>query len=117
MNDIALPISAIADFVQQADAALRAAQPAVRIINFGHLGEGNLHYNVLLPLDTPPQALADATAQFNRIVHDLVAAAQGSISAEHGAGQLRRDALRHCKSQVEFDLMMRISSRWIRTRS
>lgn len=117
MNDIALPISAIADFVQQADAALRAAQPAVRIINFGHLGEGNLHYNVLLPLDTPPQALADATAQFQPHRPRPGGRPQGSISAEHGVGQLRRDAMRHCKSQVEFDLMMRISSRWIRSRS
>ena len=107
-HDIALPISALAAFVQQADAALQAAQPGVRIINFGHLGDGNLHYNVLLPRDTPPEALAAATAQFNRIVHDLVAEAQGSISAEHGVGQLRRDELRHYKSEVEFDLMMRV---------
>ncbi|QKV55250.1 FAD-binding oxidoreductase [Comamonas antarctica] len=107
-HDIALPISALAAFVQQADAALQAAQPGVRIINFGHLGDGNLHYNVLLPRDTPPEALAAATARFNRIVHDLVAEAQGSISAEHGVGQLRRDELRHYKSEVEFDLMMRV---------
>ena len=107
-HDIALPISAIAEFARQADAALRAADPGVQIINFGHLGDGNLHYNVLLPLATAPEALAAATAQFNRIVHDLVAAANGSISAEHGVGQLRRDELRHYKSPVEFDLMMRI---------
>lgn len=107
-HDIALPISAVADFVQAADAALRAQQPAVRIINFGHLGDGNLHYNVLLPLDTPAELLAEATAQCNRLVHDLVAAANGSISAEHGVGQLRRDEMHHYKSPVEFDLMMRI---------
>ncbi len=107
-HDIALPISAIAAFVHQAEAALRAVQPEVRIINFGHLGDGNLHYNVLLPLDTAPEVLAATTARFNRIVHDLVAAAHGSISAEHGVGQLRRDELRHYKSEVEFDLMMRV---------
>ncbi|MNL74897.1 putative FAD-linked oxidoreductase [compost metagenome] len=83
-------------------------QPEVRIINFGHLGDGNLHYNVLLPLDTAPEVVAATTSQFNRIVHDLVAADQGSISAEHGVGQLRRDEMRHYKSEVEFDLMMRI---------
>src|SRR6218665_2528247 len=94
-HDIALPISAIAAFAHEAEAALRAAQPDVRIINFGHLGDGNLHYNVLLPLDTTPEVLAATTAQFNRIVHDIVAAANGSISAEHGVGQLRRDELRH----------------------
>ncbi len=107
-HDIALPISAIAGFVQQAEAALQAAQPGVRIINFGHLGDGNLHYNVLLPLATAPELLSATTAQFNRIVHDLVAEARGSISAEHGVGQLRRDELRHYKSEVEFDLMMRV---------
>ena len=107
-HDIALPISAIAAFAHAADAALRDAQGDVRIINFGHLGDGNLHYNVLLPADTAPDAVAAATARFNRIVHDLVAQANGSISAEHGVGQLRRDELRHYKSDVEFDLMMRI---------
>lgn len=107
-HDIALPISAVAAFTQRADAALKALQPQVRVINFGHLGDGNLHYNVLLPLDTPPEVLAAATAQFNRVVHDIVSAANGSISAEHGVGQLRRDELRHYKSDVEFDLMMRI---------
>ncbi|MET1115852.1 MAG: FAD-binding oxidoreductase [Comamonas sp.] len=107
-HDIALPISAIAGFARQADAALRALHPEVQIINFGHLGDGNLHYNVLLPLATPPEQLAATTAQLNRVVHDLVAQADGSISAEHGVGQLRRDELRHYKSEVEFDLMMRI---------
>jgi FAD/FMN-containing dehydrogenase len=107
-HDIALPISSIAAFADRADAALRNARPGVRIINFGHLGDGNLHYNVLLPLDTPPELLAATTAEFNRIVHDMVSAANGSISAEHGVGQLRRDELRHYKSEVEFDLMMRI---------
>ncbi|MCD2513411.1 FAD-binding oxidoreductase [Comamonas endophytica] len=107
-HDIALPISAIAGFAHRAEAALRAADPDVRIINFGHLGDGNLHYNVLLPLDSAPEVLAAATARFNRIVHDMVAEADGSISAEHGVGQLRRDELRHYKSEVEFDLMMRI---------
>jgi len=122
LNDIALPISAIADFVQQADAALHAAQPAVRIINFGHLGEGNLHYNVRLPLDTPPQALADATAQFQPHRPRPGGRRPGldRRRARRGPTAPRRDAplqVASRKSQVEFDLMMRISSRWIRTRS
>lgn len=107
-HDIALPISGIADFVRRADAAVRAALPDAQIINFGHLGDGNLHYNVLHPLDSAPDAYAQATATLNRVVHDLVVAANGSISAEHGVGQLRRDEVRHYKSAVEFDLMMSI---------
>jgi len=104
-HDIALPISAIAAFVDAADAAVRSVLPDAQIINFGHLGDGNLHYNVLLPLDAAPDALAATAARLNRVVHDLVAAANGSISAEHGVGQLRRDELRHYKSDVELALM------------
>jgi FAD/FMN-containing dehydrogenase len=107
-HDIALPISALPAFVHEADAAVQAAVPGARVINFGHLGDGNLHYNVLLPLDTEPSAVEATTAKLNRVVHDIVARANGSISAEHGVGQLRRDELRHYKSEVEFDLMMRI---------
>jgi FAD/FMN-containing dehydrogenase len=107
-HDIALPISRLAAFCAAADAAVAAAPGGGRIVNFGHIGDGNLHYNVLLAPDTAPGALHDATHALNRVVHDLVAAHGGSISAEHGVGQLRRDELRHYKSEVEMELMMRI---------
>ncbi len=107
-HDIALPISAVAPFSSQAGAAVRRLLPHARIINFGHLGDGNLHYNVLLPLDVDAQELARATSELNRCVHDLVTAMGGSISAEHGVGQLRRDELRYYKDPVEFELMMRL---------
>ena len=107
-HDIALPISTIAPFCRQAEAAVRGVLPNARIINFGHLGDGNLHYNVLLPHDVGAQELARATAELNRCVHDLVTAMHGSISAEHGVGQLRRDELHHYKDPVELDLMMRL---------
>jgi len=107
-HDIALPISAITDFVPRADEALRRLSPQVHIVNFGHLGDGNLHYNVLLPPDVAAADYHARTEEFNRVVHDLVTEYGGSISAEHGVGQLRRDELRHYKPAVEFDLMMRI---------
>ncbi len=107
-HDIALPISSLAAFAREADAALRQVQPDLRIVNFGHLGDGNLHYNVLVPLDTPKDVLAAQTGQLNRVVHDMVTAMGGSISAEHGVGQLRRDEMRHYKPALEFELMMRI---------
>jgi FAD/FMN-containing dehydrogenase len=107
-HDIALPISALAAFSRQAGEQLRRLQPDVRIVNFGHLGDGNLHYNVLAPLDTAPSALKALTEQYNRVVHDLVTALGGSISAEHGIGQLRRDEMRHYKPALEFELMMRV---------
>lgn len=105
-HDIALPISALPDFVEAAEAAVRTAQPSARIINFGHVGDGNLHFNVLMPSDTDAAAMNAATLKLNRVVHDLVRDTNGSISAEHGVGQLRRGELLHYKSPVELDLMM-----------
>jgi FAD/FMN-containing dehydrogenase len=107
-HDIALPISSLAHFARLAGERLRELHPEVRIVNFGHLGDGNLHYNVIVPLGTAPEALVDLTQQFNRVVHDLVTELGGSISAEHGIGQLRRDEMRHYKPALELELMMRI---------
>jgi FAD/FMN-containing dehydrogenase len=107
-HDIALPISRLAAFVEEADLALVSDFPGLPIVNFGHIGDGNLHYNVLLPLDVAPAEYARLTAALNRRVHDLVAQRGGSISAEHGVGQLRRDELRRYKSPVEMDLMLMI---------
>ncbi|WP_288412182.1 FAD-binding oxidoreductase [uncultured Herbaspirillum sp.] len=107
-HDIALPISAIAEFVDQAERMIAACALQAEIINFGHLGDGNLHFNVMIPLTSSYEEVKQATLQLNRLVHDLVTEKQGSISAEHGVGQLRRDELRHYKSPLEMELMLRI---------
>ncbi|WP_284077874.1 FAD-binding oxidoreductase [Herbaspirillum aquaticum] len=107
-HDIALPISAIAEFVEQAERMIAACALQAEIINFGHLGDGNLHFNVMIPLSSSYEEVQQATLQLNRLVHDLVTEKQGSISAEHGVGQLRRDELRHYKSPLEMELMLRI---------
>ncbi|MFJ3317629.1 FAD-binding oxidoreductase [Herbaspirillum huttiense] len=107
-HDIALPISAIAEFVDQAERAIAACGLQAEIINFGHLGDGNLHFNVMIPLSSSYEEVRQATLLLNRLVHDLVTEKQGSISAEHGVGQLRRDELRHYKSPLEMELMLRI---------
>jgi FAD/FMN-containing dehydrogenase len=107
-HDIALPISAIAEFVDQAERMIAACELQAEIINFGHLGDGNLHFNVMIPLTSSYEEVKQATLQLNRLVHDLVTEKQGSISAEHGVGQLRRDELRHYKSPLEMELMLRI---------
>jgi len=104
-HDIAVPISALPDFCARAEAELRAHAPDCAIINFGHLGDGNLHYNILLPLQIDSEHLHRETLHLNRIVHDLVQDANGSISAEHGVGQLRRDELAHYKSPIEMEIM------------
>jgi FAD/FMN-containing dehydrogenase len=107
-HDIALPISSLASFVAQAEQEVLGCMPDARIVNFGHLGDGNLHYNVLMPPDTGYDALKQRTHDLNGVVHQLVTNYGGSISAEHGVGQLRRDELRLYKAPVEMELMLRI---------
>ncbi|MGJ7580007.1 FAD-binding oxidoreductase [Variovorax sp. RHLX14] len=107
-HDIALPISSLASFVAQAEEDVQTCLPGASVINFGHLGDGNLHYNVLMPADTDYQTLKQRTHDLNAVVHQLVTSYGGSISAEHGVGQLRRDELRVYKSPVEMELMLRI---------
>ena len=108
-HDIALPVSAIPDFVARTDAALARAFPGMRLVNFGHLGDGNLHYNVQPPEDTPAQAFMDRHEHaVNTLVYDAVGAAGGSISAEHGVGALKREELAQRKSPVALQLMRAI---------
>ncbi|MBZ0132367.1 MAG: FAD-binding oxidoreductase, partial [Rhodocyclaceae bacterium] len=87
-HDIAVPVSRIAGFIARADAELQRAFPAVRIVTFGHIGDGNLHYNLSRPDAEANADFIAQTPQANRIVHDIVAELGGSISAEHGLGQL-----------------------------
>ena len=108
-HDIALPVSAIPEFVAHTDAALAAAIPGVRIVNFGHMGDGNLHYNVQAPRGIDPaRFLTEQEELANRIVHGAVCERGGSISAEHGIGQLKREALPVYKSPVALALMQGI---------
>ena len=105
-HDISLPISRIAAFVAGTDAALAQAFPGVRLVDFGHLGDGNLHYNVQAPEGVQPDDfLRRCEAQVNALVYDAVTAHGGSISAEHGIGSLKREALARHKSPVALQLM------------
>jgi FAD/FMN-containing dehydrogenase len=109
-HDISLPVSAIARFLDEARAALAAALPGVRFVTFGHLGDGNLHYNLAGPEDVAPDTFMASAPRANRIVHDLVTSFGGSISAEHGIGQQKCDELVRYKSAVELDLMRRLKA-------
>ncbi len=105
-HDISLPVSAIPEFVAVTDALLEAAIPGVRMVNFGHLGDGNLHYNVQAPLEMEAATfLRSHEQQVNTLVFDSVARFKGSISAEHGVGSLKVDHLTHYKSPVALRLM------------
>ena len=108
-HDISIPVSSIPEFVATTDALLEAAIPGVRLVNFGHLGDGNLHYNVQAPAEGDSKAfLHDHEAQVNTIVYDSVARFEGSISAEHGVGSLKLDKLELHKSPVALGMMRAI---------
>ena len=104
-HDISIPISRVGDFIETSDARLAKAFPGIRMVTFGHLGDGNLHYNVAHPEGGDGAAFAARTEDVNRIVHDSVAEFGGSISAEHGLGQYKRDEILRYKSPVEMALM------------
>ena len=108
-HDIALPVSSIPDFVAQTDAALARAFPGIRLVNFGHLGDGNLHYNVQAPEGWDAQAFVrDYEGPVNRLVYDAVQGHGGSISAEHGIGALKVQELEERKSPVALAMMRSI---------
>lgn len=108
-HDISLPLAAIPAFLERAGAALRERMPGVRIVPFGHLGDGNLHYNLLAPRGEDDGFRARSAA-LSTLVHDLVLELGGSISAEHGIGRLKRDEMGQIKSAVELDLMHRLKA-------
>ena len=107
-HDISIPLSSIADFVKLAEAGLQEQFPQVRIVCFGHVGDGNLHFNISSGRENADTEFIESSEQVNRIVHDLVEKMHGSISAEHGLGQLKREEIRRYKSPVELALMQQI---------
>lgn len=104
-HDISVPVSAVADFLDEATAACEAELPGLRVAAFGHFGDGNIHFNLSQPVGADKAAFLAQWAHFNDIVHAIVARMGGSISAEHGIGLLKRDELPHYKDAVALDLM------------
>ncbi|MGH7003542.1 MAG: FAD-binding oxidoreductase, partial [Alphaproteobacteria bacterium] len=107
-HDISVPVARIPDFIAEADAAVVDLIPGARIVSFGHMGDGNLHYNISQPVGADTRAFLGRWAEVNKRVHDIVRAYGGSISAEHGIGQLKREELALTKSPVALELMGRI---------
>jgi FAD/FMN-containing dehydrogenase len=104
-HDISVPISRIGDFIRATDVQLQQNFPGCRLVTFGHLGDGNLHYNVSPPENGSHDEFIEKQEAVNRVVHDSVHQFGGSISAEHGLGALKRDEIRRYKSDVEMNLM------------
>jgi FAD/FMN-containing dehydrogenase len=105
-HDISVPVSRVAEFIARADAALQATYPGVRIVAFGHMGDGNIHYNVSLADAEQNKAfIAQHESEVNKLVYQVVREFNGSISAEHGLGQLKRETIRDYKDPLELELM------------
>jgi FAD/FMN-containing dehydrogenase len=108
-HDIAVPVSLVAEFITRADAALHKAFAGIRIVAFGHMGDGNIHYNASMPdVELNKVFIGQQEAAVNKLVYAVVSELNGSISAEHGLGQLKRDTIRDYKDPLELELMRTI---------
>ncbi|ABM44654.1 hypothetical protein X471_00618 [Bartonella bacilliformis str. Heidi Mejia] len=107
-HDIAVPISSIPDFIAEAALIVENVAPGAQVVCFGHMGDGNLHYNVTQPIGAEPKDFLQLWSQMNDHIHCLVMRYQGTFSAEHGVGQLKRKELRTFKSPVSLEIMQEI---------
>jgi FAD/FMN-containing dehydrogenase len=104
-HDVSVPLAAVPEFLREADAAVQALIPGCRPVPFGHLGDGNIHYNVSQPVGADTKAYLARWYEMNDAVHAAVAKFGGSISAEHGIGVMKRKLLPLVKDPVALDLM------------
>ena len=109
-HDVAVPVSSIAEFIARASETLRAHFPAIRIVAFGHIGDGNIHFNASAAADGDLEAFIARQHEVYALVHDLVMSLNGSFSAEHGIGLVKVDELARYKSPTELALMQRIKA-------
>jgi len=108
-HDISVPVSRVAEFIERASSELNRTFAGIRIVAFGHMGDGNIHYNAShLDRAQNDSFIKANELKINRIVYQVVAELNGSISAEHGLGQLKREEITHYKSEIELDLMRSI---------
>ena len=108
-HDVSVPISRVAEFIAQAGNDLHNAYPGIRIVAFGHLGDGNIHYNIsMLDAAQNETFIKNHERDINRVVYEVVSKFDGSISAEHGLGQLKREQIKLYKNAFELELMRKI---------
>ncbi len=107
-HDVAVPVSRAPEMIERCTRAVQAAMDGVRVVAFGHVGDGNIHFNLTQPVGADKAGFLERWAEMNHIVHDIVAELQGSVSAEHGIGQLKIAEMARYKSDVELDLMRRV---------
>ena len=107
-HDVSVPVSCVPELIERAGAELARRFPDIRIVAFGHVGDGNIHYNCSKSERQEAQAFFDQAEEVNHIVYEVVQALGGSISAEHGLGVLKREEIKRYKSEIELDLMRSI---------
>jgi FAD/FMN-containing dehydrogenase len=107
-HDVAVPVSLVPAFIAKGVELIAAHFPGARAVPFGHVGDGNIHFNISQPIGADKSAYLAQWTDMNRLVHDLVASMNGSISAEHGIGRLKVGEMKHYKDPVELDLMQRL---------
>jgi FAD/FMN-containing dehydrogenase len=105
-HDVSVPVAKVPAFMKAGFEAVLGAWPEARLLAFGHLGDGNIHFNLVQPEGESKERFVARTEAMNRVVHDVLARFGGSISAEHGIGQLRRAELQHRKPAAELDGLM-----------
>ncbi|HSN21306.1 MAG TPA: FAD-binding oxidoreductase, partial [Usitatibacter sp.] len=107
-HDVSVPVSRVPEFIERADAALEKRFPGIRIVAFGHVGDGNVHYNCGKAERQAAEAFFAEAPEVNHVVYDIVTSLGGSISAEHGLGALKRDEIKRYKDALELELMRSI---------
>ena len=107
-NDISVPLSRVAEFIERASRAVERALPGIRVVVFGHLGDGNIHFNLSQPVGMDRLAYLAEWDRLERLVSDIAVELDGSFSAEHGIGELKRAGLLRYKSGIEIELMRRL---------
>jgi len=109
-HDVSVPIGAVPDFLAEAGEAVARRMPGARLVAFGHMGDGNIHFNVSQPVGADKTAFLADWEGMNEVVHAIVARYQGSFSAEHGIGRLKRDLLARAKDPAALDVMRRLKA-------
>jgi FAD/FMN-containing dehydrogenase len=109
-HDVSVPVGAIPEFLAEATAAVEGFLPGARVVAFGHMGDGNIHFNVSQSPNADKNAFLAKWEETNALVHEIVARYSGSFSAEHGIGQLKRAGLARAKNPVALDVMRKIKA-------
>ncbi len=109
-NDVSVPVSRVAEFLERATAAVEAACPGIRVTPFGHVGDGNIHFNLSQPEGADTAAYMARWEEITHVVNEVILALDGSISAEHGVGRFKKDEMPAIKGPVEFDLLRTVKA-------